>query len=236
MKNIYILTATALLTLFTGCSDFLNQDLKSDIPGADYYGTAEGFESLSNAAYSSLRTIYGGDPWLFEGGTDLFATGRTSVPTCNLYSNAYSAAEENVQTFYTNHYKAISLTNEVIYWGEKEASRAGRIDEARGLRALFYLNLVQQFGGVPMITERSATPITGIARSSATDVYGFIISEMGALSTSVNLPESATDGRFNRKAAYHYLAKALLSRGYLIRNNCNRRFYDCYRSNYNINS
>ena len=113
MKNIYILTATALLTLFTGCSDFLNQDLKSDIPGADYYGTAEGFESLSNAAYSSLRTIYGGDPWLFEGGTDLFATGRTSVPTCNLYSNAYSAAEENVQTFYTNHYKAISLTNEV---------------------------------------------------------------------------------------------------------------------------
>ena len=218
MKNIYILTATALLTLFTGCSDFLNQDLKSDIPGADYYGTAEGFESLSNAAYSSLRTIYGGDPWLFEGGTDLFATGRTSVPTGKLYSNADSAAEENVQTFYTNHYKAISLTNEVIYWGEKEASRAGRIDEARGLRALFYLNLVQQFGGVPMITERSATPITGIARSSATDVYGFIISEMGALSTSVNLPESATDGRFNRKAAYHYLAKALLSRGYLTNN------------------
>ncbi len=213
-----MLTAAAMLAVFTGCSDFLDQDLKSDTPGAEYYETAEGFESLTNAAYSSLRAIYGGDPWLFEGGTDLFASGRTSVPTCNLYSNAYSTAEGNVKTFYQEHYKAISLTNEVLYWGGKDASRAARMEEARGLRALYYLNLVQQFGGVPMVTQRASAPMTGVARSSAEDVYDFIISEMEVLSTSANLPESATDGRFNRKAAYHYLAKALLSKGYLTNN------------------
>lgn len=85
MKKIYLLAAAFSFAALTGCSDFLDQDLKSNVPGADYYATDKGFESLSNAAYSSLRTIYGGDPWLFEGGTDLFATGRTSAANCALY-------------------------------------------------------------------------------------------------------------------------------------------------------
>lgn len=78
MKKIYILAAVFSFAALTGCSDFLDQELKSNVPGPDYYATENGYESLANAAYSSLRTIYGGDPWLFEGGTDLFATGRTT--------------------------------------------------------------------------------------------------------------------------------------------------------------
>lgn len=219
MKKIYTLVAASLFTALTGCSGFLDQELKSDVPGSEYYGTEAGFEALSNAAYSSLREIYGGDPWLFEGGTDLFATGRTAVPTCNLYSAAYSTAESNVADFYTNHYKAISLANEVIYWGDKDASRAARVAEARGLRALYYLNLAQQFGGVPLVKERVEGIMSTAPRNSVTEVYDFIISELTALSTSADLAAQATDGRFNQKAAYHYLAKAYLSKGYLTNNN-----------------
>lgn len=215
MKKLYTFTVSALLLAFTSCSGFLDQELKSDISGAAYYGTPEGFESLTNAAYSSLRDIYGGDPWLFEGGTDLFASGRTSVPTCNLYSVAYSTANSEVTTFYTAHYKAISLANEVIYWGSKGEGRSGKIDEARGLRALYYLNLVQQFGGVPLMEGHTAKPIAEASRKSALEIYNFIISELQSLSASANLSESATNGKFNKKAANHYLAKALLSRGYL---------------------
>lgn len=219
MKKIYTLVAASLFTALTGCSGFLDQELKSDVPGSEYYGTEAGFEALSNAAYSSLREVYGGDPWLFEGGTDLFATGRTAVPTCNLYSAAYSTAESNVADFYTNHYKAISLANEVIYWGDKDASRAARVAEARGLRALYYLNLAQQFGGVPLVKERIEGIMSTAPRNSVTEVYDFIISELTALSTSADLAAQATDGRFNQKAAYHYLAKAYLSKGYLTNNN-----------------
>lgn len=215
MKKIYILAAAFSFAALTGCSGFLDQELKSDVPGADYYGTATGFESLTNAAYSSLRTIYGGDPWLFEGGTDLFASGRNPVDVCALYSVAFSSGNENVSTFYTNHYKAISLANEVIYWGADDASRAGKVAEARGLRALYYLNLVQQFGGVPLVLERSSTPLSSIERASTQAVYDYVIGELTALSTSSDLAEKATDGRFNRRAAYHYLAKAYLCKGYL---------------------
>ncbi|EJX03228.1 RagB/SusD domain-containing protein, partial [gut metagenome] len=215
MKKISILAATFSLTALTGCSDFLEQELKSDIPGSNYYTSASGYESLSNATYSTLRTIYGGDPWLFEGGTDLFATGRTAVNVCNLYSQAYTSANDAVETFYREHYKAIALTNEVIYWGNGDASRASRVAEARGLRAIYYLNLVQQFGGIPLITNRTIGVMEKAERATTEATYQFIIDELTHLSTSSDLAESATDGRFNRKAAYHYLAKAYLSRGYI---------------------
>jgi len=219
MKKIYLLVAGFCFTVLYGCSGFLDQELKSDVPGADYYATSAGFESLSNAAYSSLRTIYGGDPWLFEGGTDLFASGRTEVANSALYNASYSTADGNVGTFYSNHYKAIALANELIYWGGSDAQRADRVAEARALRAFYYLNLVQQFGGVPMIIERSSSPLTSVERSSAEDVYSFIISELTELSTSANLQDKATDGRMNKRAVNHYLAKAYLARGYLLGNN-----------------
>lgn len=215
MKKIYTLAAVLSFAALTGCSDFLDQDLKSNVPGPEFYGTAQGYESLRNAAYSSLRTIYGGDPWLFEGGTDLFATGRTSVNVCNLYSNAYTSANDAVTTFYTDHYKAISLANELIYWGGDDPARKGAVAQARGLRALYYLNLVQQFGGVPLIKERVSGILESVERASTIDTYDYIISELESLVSGNDLVAEATDGTFNKRAANHYLAKAYLSRGYI---------------------
>lgn len=215
MKKIYTLAAVLSFAALTGCSSFLDQDLKSNVPGPEFYGTAQGYESLRNAAYSSLRSIYGGDPWLFEGGTDLFATGRTSVNVCNLYSNAYTSANDAVATFYTEHYKAISLANELIYWGNDDATRKNVVAQARGLRALHYLNLVQQFGGVPLIKERVSGILESVERASTLDTYNYIISELESIAGGDDLVAEATDGTFNKRAANHYLAKAYLSRGYI---------------------
>lgn len=215
MKKIYTLAAVLSFAALTGCSSFLDQDLKSNVPGPEFYGTAQGYESLRNAAYSSLRSIYGGDSWLFEGGTDLFATGRTSVNVCNLYSNAYTSANDAVTTFYTEHYKAISLANELIYWGNDDATRKNVVAQARGLRALYYLNLVQQFGGVPLIKERVSGILESVERASTLDTYNYIISELESIAGGDDLVAEATDGTFNKRAANHYLAKAYLSRGYI---------------------
>ena len=215
MKKKYILLSIVCL-LLTGCSDFLEQDNKSNVPGAEYYETSTGFESLCNAAYSALRSIYSESPWLFEGGTDLFASGRTPVNVCNLYGQNYSSADADVETFYTEHYKGISLANEVIYWGGDNPDRAERVAEARGLRAFYYLNMVQQFGGIPLIMERASSPIIEVARASAEEVYQFIINELSNLADDASaLVTKATDGRFNKAAAWHYLAKAYLCRGYI---------------------
>lgn len=51
MKKLYTVVTVFLFAILAGCSDFLEQDNKSNVPGADYYNTSAGFESLCNAAY-----------------------------------------------------------------------------------------------------------------------------------------------------------------------------------------
>ena len=63
MKHLYIFALAASLA-FTACSDFLEQDNKSNVPTEEFYNTANGFASLTNSAYSSLRTIYSAQPQL----------------------------------------------------------------------------------------------------------------------------------------------------------------------------
>lgn len=218
MKKIYIGVSMFLLMVFSACSDFIEQDNKGNIGQPDYYSTAAGFKSLSNASYSMLRTLYGDDPWLYVCGTDLFANGRTSLPAgLGTYGPSLTEANTEVKDFYTNYYKAISLTNDVVYWGGKAEANAQLVAEARGLRAMYYLTLVQQFGGVPLVIERNATMINEVPRASAEDVFNFIISELTELSGSSALADRASGtnfGHFDKRAANHFLAKAYLTKGY----------------------
>lgn len=215
MKKIYLIAAAFSFVALTSCSDFLDQDNKGNIGQPDYYTTMAGFKSLSNASYSMLRTLYGGDPWLTEGGTDLFSSGRTGVNPVASYT--ISTSDNDVKTFYTDYYKAISLANDVIYWGGSEADKAQLVAEARGMRAMYYLMLVQQFGGIPLVVERQAGMMDSAPRKSTADVYQFVIDELKNLSESSALLSKATGadlGRFDKRAAAHFLAKAYLCRGY----------------------
>lgn len=218
MKNLYIWVTAFLAFTMTACSDFIDQDNKGNIDQGSYYTTTEGFKSLSNASYSMLRTLYGGNPWLYVCGTDLFATGRTALPVgLGTYGSSFTESNTDVKTFYTDYYKAISLANDVIYWGENDSEKAQLVDEARGLRAFYYYTLVQQFGGVPLVIERNTSQITQVERASAEEVYKFVIDELTVLSGTSALSErvkGADFGHFDKRAATHFLAKAYLARGY----------------------
>lgn len=71
---------------------------------------------------------------------------------------------------------------------------------------------------MPLVTERSTTIIESVERASAEAVYDFVISELKALVASSGLENEDNTGRFNKRAANHYLAKAYLSKGYLTNN------------------
>ena len=218
MKKIYIWVAALSMTAMTACSDFIEQDNKGNIDQPSYYKTMDGFKSLSYASYSALRTLFGDHPWLYTCGTDLYANGRTSLPAgLGSYGSALTESNTEVQKFYTNYYKAISLANDVIYWGGDEPAKAQLVDEARGMRAFYYLILSQQFGGVPLVTERNASAVNEIPRNSAEEVYKFVIDELTDLANSSALLDKAAGanfGHFDKRAANHFLAKAYLCRGY----------------------
>lgn len=216
-------------SLLCGCADFIDQDNRSNVPQTEFYSTKEGFTSLINSGYSTLRAMYygkdqdgkEGDPWLFEAGTDLFASGRTPVDNVGLLGDGYNNALESVSLFYNHCYQGISLANDAIYFGGQAADFSEKqqyIDEARFLRAYYYYLLVQQFGDVVLSTEHYTTSMPPTKRTAAADVYKFIIDEFTYLSGSeshlLDKASGADFGHADKRAAMHFLSKAYLTRGY----------------------
>lgn len=223
MKRTIYLAACLLGLAMSGCADFLDQDNRSDVPAKDFYSTKTGFSSLLNSAYSSLREVYGGAPWVFSAGTDLFAGGKQGVDVIGMYGSSYNSSDNDVKNFYTDCFKGIQLANSVIYYGESTENSSVRlqyIDEARFLRAYYYYLLVQQFGGVALNKGMFDAAVMNHSRESAEKVYQFVIDEFTYLSSSSSnlLERSAATGdnfgRANKRAALHFLAKTYLARGY----------------------
>lgn len=218
MKHLYIFALAASLA-FTACSDFLEQDNKSNVPTEEFYNTANGFASLTNSAYSSLRTIYSAQPQLFVAGTDLYADGKSQGVVMGQYT--FTTDEGIIKDFYDRCYKGIQLANSVIAYGattEDNAQRLQYIDEARYLRAWWYFQLVQQFGPVALNTEMFESAVMSHERTDLATVYQFIIDEFTYLaSADSHLLERASSGvgRANKRAAAFYAAKAYLTRGWL---------------------
>lgn len=208
-------------SLLCGCADFIDQDNRSNVPQEEFYTTKEGFTSLINSNYSTLRNIYGGDPWLFEAGTDLYASGRVQVDKVGLLGSGYDNSLSSVSDFYSNCYLGISLANDVIYYGDKTADFSEKqqyIDEARFLRAYYYYLLVQQFGDVVLSTEHYTTSMSPTKRTSAAEVYKFIIDEFSYLagdgSHLLAKSSGSNFGHADKRAAMHFLSKTYLTRGY----------------------
>lgn len=218
MKHLYIFALAASLA-FTACSDFLEQDNKSNVPTEEFYNTANGFAGLTNSAYSSLRTIYSAQPQLFVAGTDLYADGKSQGVVMGQYT--FTTDEGIIKDFYDRCYKGIQLANSVIAYGETTEDNAQRlqyIDEARYLRAWWYFQLVQQFGPVALNTEMFESAVMSHERTDLATVYQFIIDEFTYLaSADSHLLERASSGvgRANKRAAAFYAAKAYLTRGWL---------------------
>jgi hypothetical protein len=216
MKLKYLFAAALAVGMTTSCSDFLDQDNKSNVTASDFYKTTRGFESLTNSMYGSLRTIYNVSPLTMTAGTDLFGDGKSSGVAMNYYKQ--TSTEGNVLTLYTNLYKIIQLANSVVEYGkttEESNVRQQYIDEARFVRAWAYFMLVQHFGPVAL-TETSYTSVElNFERTSLNDIYDFLIKEFDYLAHSSKLIANPKDGRANMRAAKFFLAKVYLTRAWL---------------------
>jgi len=137
------------------------------------------------------------------------------------YYKAFTASDETVLNFYINCYKGIQLANSVIAYSKTTAEsdvRARYTDEARFIRAYYYLILVQQFGSVPLTTDMYSSAKMNFERTSLKEIYQFIIDEFTYLSgSSSNLQDRTASGvgRANKQAALFFLAKAYLTRAWL---------------------
>lgn len=214
MKKLVIIIGI-LVTTLNSCSDFIEEDNRAFGSAEQYFLTAPGFESLVNTNYASLKDIYGGDPWLFEAGTDMYSEGRNQEPEGLAKYLTLSSSSAGVDLLYRTCYMAIQQANKGLYYStltEKATTLDTRIGELKFLRANAYFLLVQTYGGVPIVLDNINTAVTSFDRNSAEEVYTQVLKDLNESLPAVGT--GAYTGRVNKRAVQDLLAKVYLTRGY----------------------
>jgi starch-binding outer membrane protein, SusD/RagB family len=228
-----IIFAVTLLLCFTviSCKKFIKEELVTTL-NEDYYKTDNGLEDLVKSAYVPLKWKYEGEQsyamWNF--GLDEFRLGdQFNNEHFNSYNGNLNANGNDgfCNNLWINMYAGIKRCNDAIEYisaynnpGSTKLGTAAqknlRIGEAKFLRGFYYFTLVQQFGGVPVLTVSPKDLTTEFPRATVAQVYDRIITDLREAGPALPWKYaggSADFGRATRAASYHFLAKAYLTRG-----------------------
>lgn len=204
----------------TSCSDFLDASNKSNETAKQSFATKEGLNNLVNDAYQHLQNVYAAPLFTscFSAGTDMYADARNKMNEALNTYETLTPENTDIKNLYTYLYSGIRAANSVSYYAQTaqvdDKTKGQLIGEARVLAAYEYYLLVNNFGGVPIMKDFLTTADTGYPKSSAADVYAYIISELeDVISKNVLQASTATKGggRISQETAKAILAKTYLS-------------------------
>ncbi len=221
-RFISILTLLAL----TSCSDkFLEIFPQDSLNEGNFYKSETEFILLANGCYVPMRNYEKNQHWVLaelisDNGSkqNNIRTGEASRGVIDQFilgsdNAAYEAFWDQSYNGITRCNKLLSeLDREGVIFS-KESFRDRSAGEAHFLRALYYFNLVRQFGGVPMVT----TPVTsqeavGIKRATEDQVYAQIVKDLTeAIARFAKARDVAETGRANEWAAQGMLGKVQLT-------------------------
>jgi hypothetical protein len=239
MKKYIIHTSLFLAFVFTGictsCSDFLHEELTTQ-RSADYFKTEEGILSLSAGTYYRvLKEPIASEWWYCHNnyGVDEFHVGSDGS---NGLHNSYGSGLASItvvinantvraDAYWNSLYLGISSANLLIERITESNFTDDRIQktalgEGYFLRALNYLRLVRQFGGVPLTLKPITTVEREFTRASAQEVMDQVIDDF---TQAYNLlpATAALPGKLTKYTAAHFLAKACLTRASEINDSWN---------------
>lgn len=236
MKRYYKIAALFFgLALAGGCSKKL-EEKPFTVFSPEYFKTASGFQNGINALYSGTRFLYGpeGAVGLGVDGTDEWtyaeqprngAGGTGDYLTLGNYT--LDASNGALLTPWNRSFNNINLANGLADYAPEvpiaDADKKVGLGEIRFLRALYYLNLVQYFGAVPLDLgsgelKFNQSAFQGFNRLPVTDLlaknYQAIIDDL--IYATQNLPDKRPAAAFklSKAAAFHLLAKAYIHRAY----------------------
>lgn len=185
--------------------------------------TQNGFQLAINNCYFGLqRSFYGKQIYieLAESGTDLWTAKQNSNTNANYFKYAEGGAmnQNMAQSIWNSGYDGIGSCNlalaqadKVIDW-ESEETKNAILAEAHFLRALYYYNLVETFGGVTLVTGKADKVDMAPGRTEPLEIYkSCIIPDLEFAATYLPVSRPEEEGRALRKSAKAYLVKAYLT-------------------------
>lgn len=232
-NRLITLVFAIVLIVISSCSKKLEEQPYT-VFSVDYFKTPSGFQSGVNAVYSGTRFLFGpeGAASVGTSGTDEWAMGDQAragaagdlTSFCNYTLDNTGGS---ILTPWNRSFNNINLANALIDFAPNvdisPAEKTILLGELRFLRALYYFNLVQYFGAVPLDLgsgelKFNETPFQGFNRLPVADVltknYQAIIDDL--LFATQNLPDKRPAGAFRvaKAAAYHLLSRSYIHRAY----------------------
>jgi hypothetical protein len=216
MKKYKKIVYTLLVLGIVSCTDYLDEIPLSVLSEANLWATEGDGEVAIVGAYEALgngawNTMVPGSGWGI-GGTDILNKRGGFFD--------YTMTPANIQTedVWAGNYAVIGRVNNYIAnvpnIDASEEVINSFIAEARFLRALSYFELVQFYGGVPLMTKAitSILDTSGIPRSTEREVWDVILEDLKF--AEIHLPKTqALHGRATKWAAKGLLAKSYLTMG-----------------------
>ncbi|MBS1662824.1 MAG: RagB/SusD family nutrient uptake outer membrane protein [Bacteroidetes bacterium] len=211
-----LLSLMAASVLMGGCTKDLQENPKTFIAPDDFFANASQCTQAVNGSYSSLYSIYGAvNFWqVTDLGTDLIVTADASNLLFNNYT--FNSGNTGASGMWSALYTAVKNANMVINRVSQAkidtALRARLVGETKFLRGLYYFNLSNIFGDVPLWTdELDAATVSKLKRSPVADVRAQIIKDLTEAAPVLPLKYGASDvGRATQGAALALLAKVYL--------------------------
>jgi starch-binding outer membrane protein, SusD/RagB family len=229
-RNLIILNlmlAALFLTALPACKKFIKEELVTTLT-EDYYKTDAGLEDLVKSAYTPLQWRFLGEQsyCMTNFGTDEFREGdQFNNVRYNDYDANFNSNDAFVNELWSNNYAGIRRCNQgielITAFNDPSSRLLGtdaqknlRISELKALRAYYYFQMVTQFGGVPLVTTVPTEAQYEFSRATVAEVYNQIMSDFRAAGPGLPWRYTGTDrGRATKAMAYHFLAKAYLTRG-----------------------
>lgn len=223
-KYIKTLAFAVLIGSTWSCKDsFLELAPVSNPSAENFYKTRSDFETATNAAYNTLYTVYhpqgavsyAGE--LMSDNVTIFNISGNQADKWQFRDYTLAPANTMVYQFWQDFYRSIYNLNIIldkIQNAELDAAyKAQTQGEMLFLRSLYYYNMVQLWGDVPLVTRPvSAAEAYDILRTPATEIYTQITKDL--IEAKSKLPVASTiAGRATKGAAQTLLGKVYLTIG-----------------------
>lgn len=217
-KSKYACLIILLLVASNGCNeDNLNIDPADQYSVETFWKTEEHARAGLSGCYQVLRAVYGGG-WVYE--TDMVTPNAWGYNENGgigpLARGVHTTTDGTIAGRWDVNYRGVGRTNTFLDRIDRitmdESLRIRMTGEAKFLRALYYFNLQEFFGGVPLILETpDAAKHSNLPRDTKEKVIEHILKDLDEASAVLPVAYPVSDaGRVTRGAALALKARLLL--------------------------
>ena len=164
-----------------------------------FWGSHNGYWSYQSVTTDEMAIPVKGNDWL-DGNQWVFA-----------HRHTYNPQAEGLNNMWNDLFRGVNTCNRLIAQFSALSGVDAITAEVKALRAFYYYLLMDNFGGVPLVTSFGGAE-KNPARATRQQIYDFVVAEL-----ETNIPLLSTDksaatyGRFNKFAAHTLLAKIYLN-------------------------